>query len=121
MNNLNPKYFIITGVDGANSALTDPGVAVNMTLGQTLLARYICAGFHPQKIDFGGLTVSVVASDGRPLPAVWQTKSLEAHSAERYDCIIKPTSRGTWTVTIQFLHWRTGAVMGTARTRINVT
>ncbi|PKO67576.1 MAG: hypothetical protein CVU23_07110, partial [Betaproteobacteria bacterium HGW-Betaproteobacteria-17] len=89
--------------------------------GQTLLARYICAGFHPQKISFGGLTVDVVASDGRPLPAVWKTQSIEAHSAERYDCIIKPTSRGTWTVTVQFLHWRTGAVMGTARTRINVT
>jgi FtsP/CotA-like multicopper oxidase with cupredoxin domain len=121
LHNLNPQYFIITGVDGANSALTHPGVAVTMQLGQTLLARYICAGFHPQKIDFGGLTVSVVASDGRPLPAVWNTQSIEAHSAERYDCIIKPTSRGTWTVTVQFLHWRTGAVMGTARTRINVT
>lgn len=121
LNNLNPQYFIITGVDGANSALTHPGVAVTMQLGQTLLARYICAGFHPQEIDFGGLTVSVVASDGRPLPEAWQTQAIEAHSAERYDCIIKPTSRGTWTVTVQFLHWRTGAVMGTARTRINVT
>ena len=120
LNNLNPRYFIITGVDGASSALTHPGVAVTMPLGQTLLARYICAGFHPQKIDFGGLTVSVVASDGRPLPAAWQTQAIEAHSAERYDCIIKPTTRGTWTVTVQFLHWRTGAVMGTARTRINV-
>lgn len=121
LNNLNPQYFIITGVDGANSALTHPGVAVTMQLGQTLLARYICAGFHPQKIDFGGLTVSVVASDGRPLPQPWQTQAIEAHSAERYDCIIQPTSRGTWIVTVQFRHWRTGALMGTARTRINVT
>lgn len=120
LHNLNPKYFIITGVDGKNSALTNPNVAVTMQLGQTLLARYICAGFHPQKIDFGGLTVDVVASDGRPLPAVWKTGAIEAHSAERYDCIIKPTTRGTWTVTVQFLHWRTGALMGTAKTRINV-
>jgi FtsP/CotA-like multicopper oxidase with cupredoxin domain len=118
LNNLNPRYFIITGVDGASSALTNPAVAVNMTLGQTLLVRYICAGFHPQKISFGGLTASVVASDGRPLPAAWNTGSIEAHSAERYDCIIKPTARGTWTVSVQYLHWRTGAVMGTARTRI---
>jgi FtsP/CotA-like multicopper oxidase with cupredoxin domain len=120
LNNLNPKYFIITGVDGANSALTNPGVAVNMTVGQTLLARYICAGFYPQKIDFGGLTASVVASDGRPLPTPWNTTSIEASSAERYDCIFKPTTRGSYTVTIQFLHWVTGRVLGTARTRINV-
>ena len=119
LNNLNPRYFIITGVDGANSALT--AMAANMRLGQTLLVRYICAGFHPQKIDFGGLTVNVVASDGRPLPTPWQTKSIEAHSAERYDCIFKPTTTGSWTVTITFQHWLTGAVLGTARTRINVT
>jgi FtsP/CotA-like multicopper oxidase with cupredoxin domain len=120
LNNLNPRYFIITGVDGANSALTNPGVAVNMQKGQRLLVRYICAGFHPQKIDFGGLTASVVASDGRPLPQAWQTKSIEAHSAERYDCIFQPTTTGNWTVTITFYHWLTGAVLGTARTRINV-
>lgn len=120
LNNLKPKYFVITGVDGANSALTNTKVAVNMKLGQTLLARYIVAGFLPQKISFGGLTASVVASDGRPLPAAWSTASIEASSAERYDCIIKPTATGTYTVTVQYLHWVTGAVVGTARTRINV-
>ena len=121
LNNLNPKYFIITGVDGANSALTNTSVAVNMKLGQTLLARYINAGYYPQKISFGGLTASVVASDARPLPTAWSTTSIEASAAERYDCIIKPTTTGTWTVTVQHLHWITGAVLGTARTRINVT
>jgi FtsP/CotA-like multicopper oxidase with cupredoxin domain len=120
LNNLNPRYFIITGVDGANSALTNPGVAVNMQKGQRLLVRYICAGFHPQKIHFGGLTASVVASDGRPLPQAWQTQSIEAHSAERYDCIFQPATTGSWTVTITFYHWLTGATLGTARTRINV-
>ena len=119
LNNLNPKYFIITGVDGATSALTK--MAVNMKVGQTALVRYINAGYYPQKIDFGGLTASVVASDGRPLPAAWNTTSIEASSAERYDCIIKPTTIGTYTVTVQFLHWITGTVLGTARTRINVT
>jgi FtsP/CotA-like multicopper oxidase with cupredoxin domain len=120
LNNLNPKYFIITGVDGANSALTAPGVAVTMKLGQTLLVRYICAGYFPQKITFGGLTASVVASDGRPFPSAWNTPSIDAASAERYDCIIKPTTAKTYTVTVQYFHWITGAVAGTARTRINV-
>jgi FtsP/CotA-like multicopper oxidase with cupredoxin domain len=119
LNNLNPKYFVITGVDGANSALTK--MALNLKVGQTGLMRYICAGFHPQKIDFGGLTVSVVESDGRPLPAAWNTTAIEASSAERYDCIFTATTTGTWTVTVQYLHWLTGKVLGTARTRIVVT
>lgn len=119
LNNLNPKYFVITGVDGKNSALT--AMAANIKLGQTLLVRYICAGYYPQKIDFGGLTASVVASDGRPLPAAVNMTSIEASSAERYDCIFKPTTTGSWTVTVSYYHWITGKLLGTAKTRINVT
>ena len=118
LNDLNPKYFVITGVDGASSALTDPGVAVTMSVGQTLLVRYINAGYFPQKISFGGLTASVVASDGRPLPSPVAGTSIQSCSAERYDCIIKPTKTGTYTITVQFLHWITGKVVGTAKTRI---
>jgi FtsP/CotA-like multicopper oxidase with cupredoxin domain len=121
LNHLQPDYFIISGVDGAQSALTAPGVAVQMSVGQTLLVRYIAAGYFPQHIDFGGLTATVVASDGRPLPASFQATALDASSAERYDCIITPTQSGTYTVTVQFLHWITGTVVGTARTRITVS
>jgi FtsP/CotA-like multicopper oxidase with cupredoxin domain len=120
LNDLNPDYFIITGVDGARSALTDPAVAVNMNLGETLLVRYICAGYLPQRINFGGLTATVHMSDGRALPRPIQVTELESCSAERYDCIFEPTSRGTYEVTVEYLHWVTGDVLGTAKTRINV-
>jgi FtsP/CotA-like multicopper oxidase with cupredoxin domain len=120
LNDLNPDYFIITGVDGAQSALTAPGVAVTMNAGQRLLVRYICAGYLPQRIRFGGLTAQVVASDGRPLPKPFMATQLDAVSAERYDCIIQPTRTGVYTVEIDITHWVTGAVLGTARTRITV-
>lgn len=120
LNDLRPDYFIITGVDGKNSALTAPGIAVNMTCGQTLLVRYINAGYFPQRISFGGLTATVVSSDGRPLPVPVQATSLETCSAERYDCIFKPTQAGTYTVVVEYLHWITGAVVGTAKTRVTV-
>jgi len=120
LNNLQPDYFIITGVDGASSALTAPGVAVQMNRGQSLLVRYINAGYFPQRITFGGLTATVVSSDGRPFPNPIQVTSLETCSAERYDCIFQPTQAGTYTVVVEFLHWVTGAVVGTARTRITV-
>ncbi len=119
-NSLNPDYFIITGVDGAQSALTAPGVAVNMNAGQTLLVRYICAGYLPQRITFGGLTATVHMSDGRPLPTPFQATSLEASSAERYDCIFKPTTAGVYDVVVEYLDWVSGDVVGTATTRITV-
>ncbi len=121
LNRLEADYFIITGVDGAKSALTDPRVAVNMSLGQTLLVRYIAAGYYPQRITFGGLTATVVASDGRPLPNPVSMTSIHAVAAERYDCIFTPTATGVYDVTVEFLDWVTGNTLGTARTRITVS
>ena len=120
-NDLEPDYFIITGVDGAQSALAAPGVAVQMTRGQTLLARYLNAGYSPQRIHFGGLTATVVASDGRPFPRAFQATSLEATSAERYDCLFTPTRTGEYDIRVEFLNWQTEKVMGTAQTRVTVT
>ena len=120
-NSLNPDYFIITGVDGDTSALTAPGIAVNMNVGQRLLVRYICAGYLPQTINFGGLDAEIIASDGRPLPKSINVTEIDASSAERYDCIIEPTETGEYTVEIDIKDWVTGDVLGTARTRITVT
>lgn len=120
LNELNPDYFIINGVDGSQSALTDPRVATTINLGQTLLIRYICAGYLPQRITFGGLTAEIHMSDGRPLPRPVQATSIEAVSAERYDCIFRPDRTGIYEVTIDTLDWLTGEVLGTSRTRITV-
>lgn len=119
-NNINPDYFIISGVDGARSTLSDPAVAVSMSRGQKLLVRYINAGYLPQRIHFGGLTASVHMSDGRVLPNPVKVTELETCSAERYDCILEPTIAGVYEVTVGYLDWVSGAVIGAARTRINV-
>ena len=123
LNTLNPDYFIITGVDGAQSAL-DPakGIAATVTKGQKLLVRYICAGYLPQHIRFGGLTATVVSSDGRQLPQFFQATELRAVSAERYDCIFDTSnvSPGTYIVEADIIDWISGNVLGTAKTSITV-
>ncbi len=120
LNDLNPDYFIITGVDGAQSALDAPGIATTMQVGQKLLARYVCAGYHPQRIHFGGLTGTIHISDGRVLPRPVQVTEIRAHSGERYDIIFEPDTPGEYTITCEIRHWVTGEVLGTARTRITV-
>jgi FtsP/CotA-like multicopper oxidase with cupredoxin domain len=119
-NDLEPDYFIITGVDGANSALAASGVAVQMTTNQTLLVRYINAGYTSQRIHFGGLTATIVATDGRPLPRAFRARSLQTTAAERYDCLFTPSRAGEYDILVEFLHWQTEKVIGTARTRITV-
>jgi len=85
LNDLNPDYFVITGVDGSGSSAINGPAVISPTInkGQRLLVRYICAGFHPQQIRFGGLTGQVVMSDGRPLPQAFNATKLDAVSAER--------------------------------------
>ncbi|MCK5722562.1 MAG: multicopper oxidase domain-containing protein [Gammaproteobacteria bacterium] len=122
LNELNPDYFVITGVDGTgNSAMNTPPISATVQRGQKLLARYICAGYHPQKIRFGGLSGKIYASDGRPLPKPVSVTSIRAASAERYDIIFEPTERGTYLIETDIIHWVTGKVLGTTRTSITVT
>lgn len=121
LNDLNPDYFVITGVDGSgNSAMNAPPISATVQRGQKLLARYICAGYHPQRLRFGGLTGTIYASDGRPLPNPQQVTEIRAVSAERYDIIFEPTQRGTYLIETDIIHWITGNVLGTTRTSITV-
>jgi len=121
LNNLNPDYFVITGVDGSgDSAMNLPPISATVQRGQKFLARYICAGYHPQKIRFGGLTGKIYASDGRPLPNPVSVTEIRACSAERYDIIFEPTSRGDYIIETDIIHWVSGEVLGTTKTKITV-
>ncbi len=120
LNDLNPAYTVITGFDGARSAASASGVAVTVQRGQKLLARYVCAGYYPQHVRFGGLTGTIYMSDGRPLPNPVQATELRAHSAERYDIIFEPTQAGTYTITFDVLHWVSGEVLTSGHTVVTV-
>ena len=97
------------------------GVAATVQRGDKLLARCICAGYHPQRMCFGGLTGKIYSSDGRPLPNPVSVTEIRAASTERYDVIFEPTERGTFLVEMDIIHWVTGEVLGTTRTSITVT
>jgi len=120
LNLLEPDYFIITGVDGAQSALTAPGISATVQVGERLLVRYICAGYHPQEVRLGGLTADIVASDGRPLPNAVAVQSFRAISAERYDMIIDTSEPGEYIVEMDINDWVTGQTWGTAKTKITI-
>lgn len=129
LNKFNPKLFIINGV-GSNNTPTDNNIIFTVKKGQRALLRYICAGYLPQRVKFtnpaglGGL--KVIAEDGRPLasaetwPVINSVASRVCVSAERLDFHFTPTTTGTYRVDFEFLHWVTGAVVGTAYSYIKV-
>jgi len=123
LNILRPDYFVITGVDGSGtSAKNLPPISGSIKAGQTLLARYICAGYHPQQVHIpAALNPSIVMSDARPLPKAVSGTGFRAISGERYDIIMKPTTPGDYEIRIDIKDWVTGKVWGTAKTNVVVT
>ena len=130
LNDFNPDVFIINGIGNADTP-AHPSVAVNATLGQRILIRYIQAGYIPQRVTFHGVDaglgpVNVIAEDGRPLPAMETLASNDGvaktiiTSAERREFYLTPSAAGSYQVEIEYLHWITGDVVGTANTYINV-
>lgn len=123
LNLLEPDYFIITGVDGSGtSAMNRSPISATMRVGQTCLARYVCAGYHPQQLRIpSGLNAKVYISDGRALPTPMEVTTFKAISGERYDMLLQPTRAGEYVVEFDIIDWITGQVWGTARTNIVVT
>ncbi|MFV1982752.1 MAG: multicopper oxidase domain-containing protein [Thiohalomonadales bacterium] len=133
LNDLNPDYFIITGVDATserNGIAVSPtpsatqansGVAVLMKPTDTLLIRYIHAGYMPQRLRLpAGLTANIIASDGHPLPNPVPITQWDTVSAERYDILIEKPAVGEYPIEFDIVDWESGNVLGIAKTNISV-
>jgi FtsP/CotA-like multicopper oxidase with cupredoxin domain len=152
LNNFKPKYFGLSGkfqkfgndpvavFAAGTPVITDPAVAITAKRGEPILIRLLNGQYFPVELDFGGATVELVASDGRPFldtanysgqrgtatpVVITPTDDLPAVTpAERYDMILnsaaRPLPAGVYEVTVRFLHWITGNVVGVARTRITI-
>jgi len=136
LNDLNPNYFIISGVDATakrgnnivsngnpSANKTTSGIPAEMKTTETLLIRYINAGFMPQQLRIpAALNAKIIASDGHPLPNNSQVPFTKWNtvSAERYDILIENPKPGNYTVEFDILDWETGDVLGVAKTNIDV-
>ncbi len=123
LNNFNPDLFCITGLGqlelDADATAVTPTVAINANRGDTVLLRYIMAGYVPQRVtfhkDLGDVTI--VAEDGRNLPSKVTLKagsSVFMTAAERYEFIFQADNSGTAIpIDIDYFNYR--AVSGSLR------
>ena len=120
LNRFRPKYFTVNGVDAPQS-LKSPKTTVRARVGQPVLLRHLTGAYFPNVVRFPAALAPVVhMSDGEPLPAPTPLPGnvLRTTTAERYDLILTPTTRGTHTVTYEFRHWLTNALAGTATAHV---
>lgn len=119
LNRFDPKYFMINGVAHPQTR-TSERVKIDARAGQTILLRLVNAGYFPQRYRFGGLPTEVVASDGVPLVDPFAADSLLLAPAERYDCLIRPTRAGKFTIAVEFEDWIYRDVVGVVETTVTV-
>jgi FtsP/CotA-like multicopper oxidase with cupredoxin domain len=66
------------------------------------------------------LTFEIVATDGRPMPTPIAAGTWEIGPGERYDLLVSGTQVGQYIAQIDYLDDYTGAVLGSARTRVEI-
>lgn len=114
LNRFEPKYFLLSGVFN-NKTMTDTRTVINAQLGQRILVRLLNASYSTLRVSLGCDAVWA-GCDGhgmglRPWCAPVEIPAgtpIELSTAQRYDLILKPTSRGTYSAKMEFLHWITG-------------
>lgn len=113
-----PNVFMINGMTGAALA-GDTTVAISGTANSRVLVRLANPGYLPAVVEFGGLPFSVIASDGRPLPAAISASTYTVMPGERFDVILTlPANAGTRNATVTYQNIRGTGNWGSASTTV---
>lgn len=116
----NPNWFLINGKPDPDAS-SDPNSVISARKGQTVLLRLINMGYLIQRVNLGGISFSVITSDGRPLPSAQAATEWTIAPGERYDLLFTLNSTGTWNATVSYLNWYQQDVRGTAHTKITAS
>lgn len=132
LHDFRPDIFTVTGAIRVNDTtpITNPSVAINAGVGDTILIRLLNAGYTVQQYTLG-LDAEVIAADGRPFgvppfgsysqPFIIRAGTpFRLTTAMRYDLILRPTQAGVFPATFEFFNWITDFKYATARTTITV-
>jgi FtsP/CotA-like multicopper oxidase with cupredoxin domain len=114
-----PQYFLINGK--SETQLNDPSIKVDLSVNETGYMRLANIGYCGNRIVFPSeLDVQIVSSDGRPLPMVGTSDTLEVYPGERYGVLISSTAEFTDSISVEYLDMNTGLVKNIQRVSINV-
>jgi FtsP/CotA-like multicopper oxidase with cupredoxin domain len=131
LNRFEPKYFLMSGVF-SNYTMTDPKTMITAPLGKRILIRLLNASYSVLHVTLGCDAIWA-GCDGHGMATVpWCSDKLipagttiEICTAQRYDLILAPTARGTYSARVEFRHWVTGQIQnngaGVINTKVVVT
>ncbi len=115
-----PDSFMINGLSSPE-ARTDPYSRLVATVGQRIYLRLLNSCYQWARVRLGGLPFDVVASDGRPMQSIVTTDTWDLGPGERYDLLLTPKAPISTDATVEYLDDYSGAVLGTAASRLEIT
>lgn len=114
-----PDAFMINGKATAD-AQNDVYSRLVAAVGERIYLRICNSSYQWGRVSLGGLAFDVVASDGRPMQQAVTATSWDIGPGERYDLLVSSGVAVSADATVEYLDDFTGAVLGTAATRIEI-
>lgn len=89
-----PGYWFVNN-DTRKADSNEPAQKIEGKPGEKVLVRIVNTGYKEHQFDLFGDSFTVVATDGRPLPAAETKNSLLLGSSERYDVLVTIPESGS--------------------------
>lgn len=114
-----PQYFLINGL--SESQLTAPESSINAPVGATVYMRLANVGYYGDRVIFpSSLDAQIIDSDGRPLPTVVDSDTVEILPGERYGVLLYPTTEMTDIVQVEYFDLNTQVVTNTQNAPVTI-
>ena len=114
-----PNLFLINGRD-SNQIVNDTATAISAGAGSRVLVRLVNLGYLPASVSMGGLSFSMLASDGRPLARQASASQLLIGPGERYDILLTMPSQGSYQARVNYSNIRGDGNLGGVSAPVSV-
>jgi len=117
----NPQYFFVNG--RAEYQLSDTNVAaITSKANEIVLLRLANIGYFGNRLIFPTqLNAKIISSDGRPLPNVESSDTLEILPGERYQVLLQPTIEFTDSISVDYFNLNTQNIANIQMIPVNVS
>lgn len=117
----NPQYFFVNG--RSEQQLIDTNVAsITAKANETVLLRLANIGYFGNRLIFPTqLNAQIISSDGRPLPTVEYSDTLEMLPGERYQVLLESTIEFSDSISVDYFNLNTQYIANTQLVPVNLS
>jgi FtsP/CotA-like multicopper oxidase with cupredoxin domain len=117
----NPQYFLVNG--RSEHQLLDTNVAaITAKANETILLRLANIGYYGNKFHFPmHLNARIISSDGRPLPSIEISDTLDVLPGERYQVLLQSTSEIIDSISVKYFNLNTQNIESIQMVPVNIS